>query len=135
VGGKLKDGHVPIRINPNDSKIRDWGVIDELFAVFCEIEEVLPVINMSPDEFRKAVADRLNIDLDVYQKMLQSEGRAALKRRLWQTAMIDNNAMMQKFLAINYLGMSDKVSIDGNVKHSGTWTEFVLNAQKSNDED
>lgn len=81
-----------------DAEVR---LVQRLAAIFCTMEEIAAVCNVSVDTLERRFADPI--------KRGKNIGKASLRRHQWQNA-ANGNATMQIWLGKQELGQTDKVT-------------------------
>jgi len=82
----------------------DADIVFELAKINCTMHEIAAVVKCSVDTLERRFADIIKIG--------REDGKASLKRRMWETAMSDSNkgsVTMQIWLSKQILGYTDKV--------------------------
>ena len=91
----------------------DRQQVETLLAIQCSTEEVCAVVGCSIPTLRKWVVENTEFDTWVaFKDACMGIGKAKLRQAMWNKALKQDHAEMQKFLAKNELGMTDKVEQD-----------------------
>ena len=81
--------------------IVDLEILKNLASIGCPTYEIASVMNVSARTLKRNFAEII----DQYRE----QGKASLRKKMYDKAVKKDNTMMQIFLSKNLLGMSDKV--------------------------
>ena len=100
--GKLM-GRKPKDINQN--------TFEKLCGIQCTLEEICAVLDVSSKTLEKWCKQTYGDTFSQVYKAKRGVGKVSLRRTMWETAQ-DGNTTLQIFLAKNFLGMSDHVTVE-----------------------
>ena len=89
------------RPNPSDLFLKSIEILKNLASIGCPTYEIASVMNVSARTLKRNFAEII----DQYRE----QGKASLRKKMYDKAVKKDNTMMQIFLSKNLLGMSDKV--------------------------
>lgn len=99
----------------------DWDKFEKLCEIHCTASEIAGIYRISVDTLERRIAKKYKEGFTAVFERFSANGKAALRRAMWQSALSKGNVSAQIFLAKNILGMRDKsdVEIDA-IKTSAT---------------
>lgn len=96
----------------------NWEEFDKLCAMWCTLEEIAAYFNCSIDTIERAVKRDHKVNFAEHYSVKAAGGRIALRRAQMQTA-LRGNVAMQRWLGIQKLDQSDKVTTINKTELSG----------------
>lgn len=84
---------------------------ENLCGIQCTLEEICAVLDVSSKTLEKWCKQTYGETYSQVYKAKRGIGKVSLRRTMWETAQ-DGNTTLQIFLAKNFLGMSDRVTVE-----------------------
>lgn len=103
----------------------DFTIVDNYLHAQCDGASIAGLFKIHPDTLYNHIKEKFGMSFSAYQEQKRSEGKEILRMKLWKIA-LQGNVTMLIWLSKNYLGMSDKNSLDLTTDLS-TLTEDQLN--------
>ena len=117
---------------------KDWRMIEQMCALYCTGDEIAGVMGVHYDTLAARIKEVYDSNFSDYFNKHSAKGSLSLRRKQRDVAM-DGNVQMLIHLGKNYLGQTDKQSID-NTSSDGSMspqplTPDIAKAIKSKFED
>ena len=90
----------------------NYGLLDELCEIQCTEEEIAKIMKIDADTLSAAIKRDMNKSFPEYFAEKRVAGKRSLRRRQYQSAVIDGNVTMLIWLGKQWLSQSDKQQID-----------------------
>lgn len=97
-------------------KIIDWKTAEGLAKIQCTEQEICSILDIDDKTLVKHIKKKYGISFSDWHKKHSANGRASLRRRLFQQAHDDknkSNVTAAIWLSKNYLGMKDNLKVEG----------------------
>jgi hypothetical protein len=89
----------------------DWKKVDAYLKAQCLGTDIADILGIHPNTLYRKCEEEFNINWSEYSRIKKTEGKALLRARMFDRAM-SGDTTMSIFLAKNYLGLSDRQSIE-----------------------
>lgn len=114
----------------------DFKKVNEYLQAQCNGSAIAGLLGIHPDTLYKAIESKYKLSFSAYSAQKKSEGKEILKKTMWDLA-IKGNVSMNIFLSKQYLGFSDKQSINVDFERMSEdeliWiTNELINKQHEN---
>lgn len=104
----------------------DWNQFNKLCALQCTLQEISFFFHCSPDTIERRVKQEHKMSFESYFQEKRVEGLISLRRNLFNMSV--RNPAAAIFMAKNWLGMTDALSIGSTVKHEHKHEVKIINA-------
>lgn len=94
----------------------DWEQAKRLAGILCTNEEIASVLDVSHETLNLRCNEDHGTSFGKWANQYRDTGRASLRRAQYKSAVEQLNPTLLVHLGKNYLGQSDKNSIDHNFK-------------------
>lgn len=91
----------------------DWEQFDKLCEIQATHEEIAGWFNCNRETIRHKVKKKYGVSFSDYYRMKRAPGRVSLRRRQYQSAVVEGNPAMLIWLGKQYLYQADKKEITG----------------------
>lgn len=104
----------------------DWNEFNKLAYFQCTLWEIACWFECSEDTIERKVQEHFGINFAEYIAAFKGKGRVSLRRKGFEMAM-EGNAPVWKFLAQNYLDLTDKQDVSVQTSNRTPETDAIIN--------
>lgn len=114
-------------------KFIDWKLAEKLAYIQCTRAEIAATLSIDEDTLQAACKRENRLSFSVWYKKHSENGKCSLRRSMWKMATNEKpNPTMAIWLSKNYLGMTDFLEQNMNIKETPK-IQFVIGRRKDKD--